>query len=142
MPLDAQPKLGNVTFQFYKLSAVSPVHHHLMFLLRSSCSRFPGTGASRVRHMNLIGSSLLMRASMASDFLRSVCTYSCSAVAWTHTSVTLSVFVAVGAVQWSEDVVPTVAFHFRKVRRGNVTLKIWDLAGAFYCLLILGPCPT
>ena len=31
--------------------------------------------------------------------------------------------------QWSEDVVPTVAFHFRKVRKGNVTMKIWDLAG-------------
>ena len=31
--------------------------------------------------------------------------------------------------QWSEDVVPTVAFNFRKVRRGNVTLKIWDVAG-------------
>ena len=33
--------------------------------------------------------------------------------------------------QWSEDVVPTVAFHFRKVRKGNVTMKIWDLAGAW-----------
>lgn len=33
--------------------------------------------------------------------------------------------------QWSEDVVPTVAFNFRKVRKGNVTMKIWDVAGAF-----------
>ena len=24
---------------------------------------------------------------------------------------------------------PTVAFHFRKVRKVNVTLSIWDLAG-------------
>jgi hypothetical protein len=31
--------------------------------------------------------------------------------------------------QWSEDVVPTVAFNYRKVRKGNVTLKIWDVAG-------------
>ncbi|KAF4577115.1 hypothetical protein EYR40_009524 [Pleurotus pulmonarius] len=31
--------------------------------------------------------------------------------------------------QWSEDVVPTVAFNFRKVRKGNVTMKIWDVAG-------------
>lgn len=31
--------------------------------------------------------------------------------------------------QWSEDVVPTVAFNLRKVRKGNVTLKIWDVAG-------------
>ena len=32
-------------------------------------------------------------------------------------------------VKWSEDVVPTVAFNLRKVRKGNVTLKIWDVAG-------------
>lgn len=31
--------------------------------------------------------------------------------------------------QWSEDVVPTVAFNYRKVRKGAVTLKIWDVAG-------------
>ncbi|KAF9468568.1 Arl8a protein [Collybia nuda] len=31
--------------------------------------------------------------------------------------------------QWSEDVVPTVAFNFRKIRKGNITLKIWDVAG-------------
>ncbi|PPQ65875.1 hypothetical protein CVT26_000807 [Gymnopilus dilepis] len=31
--------------------------------------------------------------------------------------------------QWSEDVVPTVAFNFRKIRKGNVTMKIWDVAG-------------
>ncbi|KAG8998931.1 hypothetical protein FRB94_006514 [Tulasnella sp. JGI-2019a] len=34
-----------------------------------------------------------------------------------------------GSGQWSEDVVPTVAFNLRKVRRGNITLKIWDVAG-------------
>ncbi|KAI6028082.1 hypothetical protein PISMIDRAFT_416278 [Pisolithus microcarpus 441] len=31
--------------------------------------------------------------------------------------------------QWSEDVVPTVAFNYRKVRKGAVTFKIWDVAG-------------
>lgn len=31
--------------------------------------------------------------------------------------------------QWSEDVVPTVAFNFRKIRKGNVTMKVWDVAG-------------
>ncbi|KAI0074012.1 P-loop containing nucleoside triphosphate hydrolase protein [Panus rudis PR-1116 ss-1] len=31
--------------------------------------------------------------------------------------------------QFSEDVVPTVAFHWRKVRKGNVTFQVWDLAG-------------
>ncbi|KIM54476.1 hypothetical protein SCLCIDRAFT_1221972 [Scleroderma citrinum Foug A] len=35
----------------------------------------------------------------------------------------------IGSGQWSEDVVPTVAFNFRKVRKGAVTLKIWDVAG-------------
>lgn len=53
-----------------------------------------------------------------------------------------------GSDQWSEEVVPTVAFNLRKgehctllprcasprilapsVRRGNITLKIWDVAG-------------
>jgi len=32
-------------------------------------------------------------------------------------------------MQWSEDIVPTVAFNFRKVRKGAVTFKIWDVAG-------------
>ncbi|KAF7314201.1 Nucleoside triphosphate hydrolase protein [Mycena kentingensis (nom. inval.)] len=35
----------------------------------------------------------------------------------------------IGSGQWSEEVVPTVGFIFRKVRKGNVTLKIWDVAG-------------
>ncbi|KAH9922821.1 Arl8a protein [Epithele typhae] len=34
-----------------------------------------------------------------------------------------------GSGQWSEDVVPTVAFNLRKITKGNVTLKIWDVAG-------------
>ncbi|TDL22775.1 Arl8a protein [Rickenella mellea] len=34
-----------------------------------------------------------------------------------------------GSGQWSEDVVPTVAFNLRRVRKGNVTLRIWDVAG-------------
>jgi len=33
-----------------------------------------------------------------------------------------------GSDQWSEDVVPTVAFNLRQVRKGNVTMKIWDVA--------------
>lgn len=35
----------------------------------------------------------------------------------------------IGAGQWSEDVVPTVAFSYRQIRRGNVKFKIWDVAG-------------
>ncbi|OCF37876.1 arf/Sar family protein [Kwoniella heveanensis BCC8398] len=34
-----------------------------------------------------------------------------------------------GSNQWSEDVVPTVAFNLRQVRKGNVTMKVWDVAG-------------
>src|SRR5438874_13801848 len=46
------------------------------FAARSSCSRFPGAGASRVRQMNLILSdSLLIRASIVSLLFRSTCTY-------------------------------------------------------------------
>ncbi len=50
--------------------------------------------------------------------------------------------------KWSEDVVPTVAFNFRKVRKGNVVLKIWDVAGTrsarqvmSYRLSRFGGCP-
>lgn len=39
-----------------------------------------------------------------------------------------------GSGQWSEDVVPTVAFNLRQVRKGNVTMKIWDVAVSFVCL--------
>jgi hypothetical protein len=33
-----------------------------------------------------------------------------------------------GSGQWSEEVVPTVAFNLRQVRKGNVTMKVWDVA--------------
>jgi hypothetical protein len=36
-----------------------------------------------------------------------------------------------GSDQWSEDVVPTVAFNLRQVRKGNVTMKVWDVAVCF-----------
>ncbi|KAF9077597.1 ADP-ribosylation factor family-domain-containing protein [Rhodocollybia butyracea] len=35
----------------------------------------------------------------------------------------------IGSGQWSEEVVPTVAYNFRKVRKANVTINIWDIAG-------------
>jgi ADP-ribosylation factor-like protein 8 len=34
-----------------------------------------------------------------------------------------------GANQFSEEVVPTVAFNLRHVKRGGVKLKVWDVAG-------------
>lgn len=30
---------------------------------------------------------------------------------------------------YSEDMIPTVGFNMRKVTRGNVTIKLWDLGG-------------
>lgn len=41
-----------------------------------------------------------------------------------------------GSDQWSEDVVPTVAFNLRQVRKGNVTMKVWDVA---VCRFSLSP---
>ncbi|KIY67107.1 Arl8a protein [Cylindrobasidium torrendii FP15055 ss-10] len=35
----------------------------------------------------------------------------------------------IGNGQWVPEVVPTVAFNFRKIRKGNITLKVWDVAG-------------
>ncbi|GJJ13205.1 hypothetical protein Clacol_007456 [Clathrus columnatus] len=34
-----------------------------------------------------------------------------------------------GANQFSEEVVPTVAFNLRHIKRGGVKLKVWDVAG-------------
>uniref|UniRef100_A0A667XUH6 ADP-ribosylation factor-like 8Bb n=1 Tax=Myripristis murdjan TaxID=586833 RepID=A0A667XUH6_9TELE len=31
--------------------------------------------------------------------------------------------------QFSEDMIPTVGFNMRKVTKGNVTIKIWDIGG-------------
>src|SRR5438045_7119607 len=44
----------------------------------SSSSRFPGTGASRVKQINLnLSDILLILAIMSSLFFRSLCTYNC-----------------------------------------------------------------
>ncbi|KAG9315498.1 P-loop containing nucleoside triphosphate hydrolase protein [Chiua virens] len=44
-------------------------------------------------------------------------------------SKTSLMYPGIGKNLWTEDVVPTVAFNYRKVRKGAVTLKIWDVAG-------------
>jgi small GTP-binding protein len=31
--------------------------------------------------------------------------------------------------QYSEDMIPTVGFNMRKVTKGNVTIKLWDIGG-------------
>jgi len=31
--------------------------------------------------------------------------------------------------QYSEDMIPTVGFNMRKITKGNVTIKIWDIGG-------------
>ena len=30
---------------------------------------------------------------------------------------------------YSEDLIPTVGFNMRKVQKGNVSIKIWDIGG-------------
>lgn len=46
-------------------------------------------------------------------FLRCLCPFSLTNV--------------LSADQFSSDVVPTVAFNLRQVKKGNVNMKIWDL---------------
>jgi len=31
--------------------------------------------------------------------------------------------------QFTEDMIPTVGFNMRKVTKGNVTMKLWDIGG-------------
>mmetsp|Transcript_12657 Transcript_12657/g.21452 ORF Transcript_12657/g.21452 Transcript_12657/m.21452 type:complete len:95 (+) Transcript_12657:144-428(+) len=31
--------------------------------------------------------------------------------------------------QFNEDMIPTVGFNMRKVSKGNVTIKLWDIGG-------------
>ncbi|CAJ0639221.1 10191_t:CDS:2 [Entrophospora sp. SA101] len=31
--------------------------------------------------------------------------------------------------RFSEDMIPTVGFNMRKVTKGNVTMKLWDIGG-------------
>uniref|UniRef100_A0A8C5UI85 ADP ribosylation factor like GTPase 8B n=1 Tax=Malurus cyaneus samueli TaxID=2593467 RepID=A0A8C5UI85_9PASS len=42
---------------------------------------------------------------------------------------TTFVNVIAGSGQFSEDMIPTVGFNMRKVTKGNVTIKIWDIGG-------------
>ena len=42
--------------------------------------------------------------------------------------------VATGA--FHEDMIPTVGFNMRKVTKGAVTIKLWDLGGQVCCLLV------
>merc|ERR1712141_866207 len=34
-----------------------------------------------------------------------------------------------GSGSFSEDMIPTVGFNMRKVTKGNVTIKVWDIGG-------------
>uniref|UniRef100_A0A8C4ZMG2 ADP-ribosylation factor-like 8Ba n=1 Tax=Gadus morhua TaxID=8049 RepID=A0A8C4ZMG2_GADMO len=34
-----------------------------------------------------------------------------------------------GSGQFCEDMIPTVGFNMRKVTKGNVTIKVWDIGG-------------
>lgn len=37
--------------------------------------------------------------------------------------------------EWTEEVVPTVAFSFRVVRRDKIKLKIWDVAAEIQVIM-------
>lgn len=43
--------------------------------------------------------------------------------------------IATGGFQ--EDMIPTVGFNMRKVSKGSVTIKLWDLGGQVKCMAIL-----
>ncbi|ELR53143.1 ADP-ribosylation factor-like protein 8A [Bos mutus] len=36
---------------------------------------------------------------------------------------------ACGSGQFNEDMIPTVGFNMRKITKGNVTIKLWDIGG-------------
>lgn len=42
---------------------------------------------------------------------------------------TVQFLVFIKSGQFSEDMIPTVGFNMRKVTKGNVTIKIWDIGG-------------
>ncbi|KAL5582080.1 hypothetical protein UlMin_014522 [Ulmus minor] len=49
---------------------------------------------------------------------------------WTYRRVTiLSVINSIETSEYSEDMIPTVGFNMKKVTKGNVTMKLWDLGG-------------
>lgn len=31
--------------------------------------------------------------------------------------------------QFTEDMIPTVGFNMRRITKGNVTIKVWDIGG-------------
>ena len=41
----------------------------------------------------------------------------------------LNVFFVLQSGQFSEDMIPTVGFNMRKITKGNVTIKVWDIGG-------------
>jgi ADP-ribosylation factor-like protein 8 len=34
--------------------------------------------------------------------------------------------------QFQEDMMPTVGFNMKKVTKGNVTIKLWDIGGMYW----------
>ncbi|KAK4284470.1 hypothetical protein QN277_001298 [Acacia crassicarpa] len=46
-----------------------------------------------------------------------------------HNAGKTSLVNAIATGGYSEDMIPTVGFNMRKVTRGNVTIKLWDLGG-------------
>ena len=42
--------------------------------------------------------------------------------------------------QFAEDMIPTVGFNMRKVTKGGVVIKLWDLGGQVGAGALLGEC--
>uniref|UniRef100_A0A493TQ34 ADP ribosylation factor like GTPase 8A n=1 Tax=Anas platyrhynchos platyrhynchos TaxID=8840 RepID=A0A493TQ34_ANAPP len=40
-----------------------------------------------------------------------------------------TIFFALQSGQFNEDMIPTVGFNMRKITKGNVTIKLWDIGG-------------
>ena len=44
-------------------------------------------------------------------------------------TVCLNMFDIFQSGQFSEDMIPTVGFNMRKITKGHVTIKVWDIGG-------------
>lgn len=56
---------------------------------------------------------------------------------WVYRRMDHSLTNVLAANQFSSDVVPTVAFNLKQVKKGNVNMKIWDLGVSLVLLPLL-----
>ena len=51
------------------------------------------------------------------------------AILFNHSSSFFFILILLQSGQFSEDMIPTVGFNMRKITKGNVTIKLWDIGG-------------